>query len=216
MLSEPGVPWREDREHGIALSHLTGPPGTFPGDTMHHEAGCQGNKEKAETAGDQLSVCGPAASLFSTREAKQGSLEGPGAWLPASSTSTFGTHFCPEEPARHRHTHGRGSCPKDQPQPMQVGSGRIIAGPKCFLPYSSAKITRPQKNKQTKKQTPTSQHSPRPNPKQPDNHSVKEQRAPNLTALDRKTREDFVQGVSGGNARTWSSRSELGTKRYST
>ena len=150
LLSEPGVPWREDREHGIALSHLTGPPGTFPGDTMHHEAGCQGNKEKAETAGDQLSVCGPAASLFSTREAKQGSLEGPGAWLPASSTSTFGTHFCPEEPARHRHTHGRGSCPKDQPQPMQVGSGRIIAGPKCFLPYSSAKITLPQKNKQTK------------------------------------------------------------------
>ena len=112
-----------------------------------------------------------------------GSLEGHGAWLPALSTSTLGVHSCPEEPAGHWHTRGRGSCPTYQPQPMQIGSGRITAGPKRFLPYSSAKITLPQKNKQHK-QTLTSQHSPRPNPRQPDSHSAKEQRAANHERQD--------------------------------
>lgn len=83
MLREPDVPWQEVRERGVVLSHLTGPPDTFPGDTMCHEAGCQGNKEEAGTARDQLSVCGLAASLFSTREGEWGPFEGHGAWLPA-------------------------------------------------------------------------------------------------------------------------------------
>lgn len=81
-----------------------------------------GNKEKAETARDQLSVCGLAASHY-TREGQTGVLEGPGAWFPASSTSTLGTHFCPEEPA----TALGGEVSKDQPQPVQVGSGRVNA-----------------------------------------------------------------------------------------
>ena len=112
-----------------------------------------------------------------------GSLEGHRAGLPALSTSTLGVHSCPEEPAGHWHTRGRGSCPTYQPQPMQIGSGRITAGPKRFLPYSSAKITLPRKNKQ-KNQTLTSQHSPRPNPRQPDSHSAKEQRAANHEKQD--------------------------------
>lgn len=56
MLSEPSVLWQEVRERGVVLSHLTGPPGTSPGDTMCHETGCLGNKEEAGTACDQLSV----------------------------------------------------------------------------------------------------------------------------------------------------------------
>lgn len=175
MLREPDVPWQEVRERGVVLSHLTGPPDTFPGDTMCHEAGCQGNKEEAGTARDQLSVCGLAASLFSTREGEWGPFEGHGAWLPALSTSTLGAHSCPEEPAGHWHTRGRGAVPRTGPSPCKLAQEESLQDQNAFSPTVLLKSLYLEKtNKKTK-------HSP-PN-------TPPAQTPGNLTIILRKNRE---------------------------
>lgn len=115
---------------------------------------------------------------------------GPGAWFPASSTSTLGTHFTlKSQPGTGTHSW------EGVPQGPAPARASWLRKSQCFLPYSSAKITLPWKNKKTKHPPPNTPSHP--NPKQPDNHSVKEQRAPNLTALDRRQERSHAEVCLG-------------------
>lgn len=61
-----------------------------------------------------------------------GSLEGHGAWLPASSTSTLGAHSCPEKPAGLRHTRGRGAAPRTSPSPCKLAQEESLQDQNAF------------------------------------------------------------------------------------